>query len=263
MKGTGPGGRIVQEDLERAQPEGLVVFGFGKLPTIKPGSYEEEKLTPIRKVISKRLQEAKSFIPHFYVRQMVNAQPLVQIREQLRNMGLKVTINDCVVRACALALREHPNINSGFNSVNNTIIRFKTIDISIAVTLPEGLITPIVRHCDYKNLGEISVEIRNLAKRAKEGKLAMEEYKGGSFTVSNLGKFGVTDFQAIINPPQGAVLAISGINNVPVVKNGQIVPGKVMNINLSSDHRVIDGAQAAEFVKTVQKYLENPASLLI
>lgn len=263
VKGTGPGGRIMSEDLERAQKGGAVVFGRREAPTEKPGSYEEEPLTPIRKVISQRLQEAKSFIPHFYVTQKVNAEPLVKIREQLSTMGVKVSFNDCVIRACALALREHPNVNSGFNSVNQSIIRFKTIDISVAVSMEEGLITPIIRHADYKNLGEISVEIRSLARKARDGKLAMEEYKGGSFTVSNLGMYGVTEFQAIINPPQAAILAVSGIQNVPVVRDGHVVPGKVMTISVSVDHRVIDGVAAAEFIKTVQKYLESPAALLV
>lgn len=263
VKGTGPGQRIVSEDLERAQPTGTVVFGQREAPVHAPGSFDEETLTPIRKVIGQRLQESKSFIPHFYVQQTVDAQPIVALREQLGNMGVKVTFNDFIVRACALVLRKHPNINSGFNSVNQTIIRFKTIDISIAVSLESGLITPIVRHADFKNLGEISVEIRSLAKRAKEGKLDAQEYKGGSFTVSNLGMFGVTDFQAIINPPQGAILAVSGIQDVPVVKNGLVVPGKVMNLTLSVDHRVIDGAAAAEFLKTLKHYVENPAALLI
>ncbi len=263
VKGSGPGGRIMRDDLEKAQKSGTIAFGRREIPAEEPGAYEEEKLTPIRKVIGQRLQEAKTFIPHFYVTQAIDVESLVQMREQLSVMDIKVSYNDCVIRACALALREHPNINSGFNSVNQSIVRYKTIDISVAVSIEEGLITPIIRHADFKNLGEISVEIRSLAKKARERKLAMEEYKGGSFTVSNLGMYGVTDFQAIINPPQAAILSVSGIHNVPLVKNGQVVPGKVMNISLSVDHRVIDGVAAAEFIKKVQKYLENPSSLLV
>lgn len=263
IKGTGPGGRIVSQDLVHAQKAGPAVFGRRESPNLAPGTYEEESLNPMRKVIAQRLQEAKTFIPHFYVQQVINVSPLVQLREQLHEMGVQVSVNDCVVRACALALREHPHVNSGFNSANGTIIRFKTIDISVAVSVDEGLITPIIRHTDYKNLGEISVEIRNLAKKAREGKLEMHEYKGGSFTISNLGMYGITDFQAIINPPQAAILAISSIQNVPIVKDGQIVPGKTMNTTLSCDHRVIDGVEGAKFVKTIQKFLENPAVLLI
>ncbi|MBS4168869.1 pyruvate dehydrogenase complex dihydrolipoamide acetyltransferase [Parachlamydia sp. AcF125] len=262
VKGTGPNRRIMSRDLERAQSSGVVAFGKRVQPTQKPGSYHEEPLTPMRKVISQRLQDAKTFIPHIYVEQSVNVMPLSQIREQLRNVDVKLTFNDFVIKACALALVEHPQVNSGFNSANQTIIRFETIDISVAVSVPGGLITPIVRHVNYKNLGEISLEVRQLAKRAKEGKLDVSEYKGGSFTVSNLGMYGITAFKAIINPPQAAILAVSGIQNVPVVQNGTVVPGKIMNICLSADHRVVDGVAAAEFVKTVQKYLENPASLL-
>lgn len=263
VKGTGPGHRIVIRDLEKAQPGGAVTFGRREAPEMAPGSYEEESLNPMRKVIATRLQESKSFIPHFYVQQIVDAQPMVAIREQLANMEVKLTYNDFIVRACALALREHPVVNSGFNSVNQTIVRFKTIDISVAVSVSGGLITPIVRHADYKNLGEISLEVRHLAKRAKEGKLDPQEYKGGSFTVSNLGMYGVSDFQAIINPPQAAILAVSGIQDTPVVKNGAVVPGKTLSLTLSVDHRVIDGVAAAEFIRTLKKYVENPATLLI
>lgn len=263
VKGTGPNQRIMSRDLEKAQPIGEFVFGHREAPTEIPGSFTEETLNPMRKVIAQRLQESKSFIPHFYAQQTVNAEPLHQFRDQFRNLDLKLSFNDFVVKACALALRKHPVINSGFNSVNNTVVHFKTVDISVAVSVSGGLITPIIRHADYKNLGEISLEIRDLAKRAKEGKLEPQEYKGGSFTVSNLGMYGTTNFQAIINPPQAAILAVGGILDVPVVKNGAVVPGKVMNMTISADHRVIDGVAAAEFLKTIQAYLENPVSLLL
>lgn len=262
VKGTGPGNRIVSDDLTLAQSMGAS-FGMRESPSVAPGTFEEETMSPMRKVIGQRLQESKSFIPHFYVQQTVDAQPLVAIREQLASNGVKVTFNDFVVRACAIALKKFPNINSGFNSVNQTMIRFKTVDIAIAVSVDGGLITPIVRHADYKNLGELSVEIKELAKRAKDNKLEVHEYKGGSFTISNLGMYGVTDFQAIINPPQAAILAVSGIQDVPVIKNGLVVAGKTLNIQLSVDHRVIDGVAAAEFIKAVQKLLESPAILLI
>lgn len=263
VKGTGPGNRIVSSDLGKAQASGLVAFSRNERPSAAPGSYEEEALTPMRKVISQRLQEAKSYIPHFYVSLKINAQPMMDIREQLKHHGVKVTFNDFIVRASALALRQHPNVNSGFNSVTNSIIRFKSIDISIAVSLPAGLITPIVRHADFKNLGELSLEVKELAARAKEGKLEAHEYKGGSFTISNLGMYGVSEFIAIINPPQAAILAVSGILPVPVIKDGQIVPGNEMTLTLSGDHRVIDGVAGAEFLKTLQKLLENPSVLLV
>lgn len=263
IKGTGPGGRIVKEDLSNAAPSGDFAFDNHDGPTIPAGTYEEVSLSQIRKVISKRLQEAKTFIPHFYVQQCVDVEPLVDFRNQLKNLELKVSINDCIVKATALALRKHPNANSGFNTETNSIVLFKTIDVSVAVSLESGLITPIIRYADYKDLGEISREIRALATRAKEGKLAPEEFQGGSFTVSNLGMYGVTDFQAIINPPQSCILSISGIHDVPVVKKGAIVPGKQMNITLSADHRVVDGVAGAKLLNTIKHYLENPASLLL
>lgn len=264
LKGTGPGDRIVSRDLERAQPSGIVAFRRNEIPKEIPGSFSEETLSPMRKVISQRLQEAKSFIPHFYVSMKIDAEPLVKAREQLKHLDIKATFNDFIVRASALALRQHPNVNSGFNSTTNSIIRFKTIDISVAVSLgEEGLITPIIRHADFKNLGEISLEVKALAARAREGKLESHEYKGGSFTISNLGMYGVSDFVAIINPPQAAILAVSGMHNVPVIRNSHIVPGIEMTLTLSGDHRVIDGVAGAEFLKTLQKLLENPVALLM
>ncbi len=263
VKGSGPGGRVTSKDLDLAQPDQTVAFGKREMPTDAPGSYEEVALTPMRKVIANRLQQAKSFIPHIYVRQEIDVDALAAAREQLKSGNVKVTFNDFVIRACALALREHPLANSGFDSTNQSIILFKTVDISVAVTVEGGLITPIVRHADFKNLGEISLEVKELATRAKAGKLKPEEYKGGSFTISNMGMFGVSDFAAIINPPQAAILAVGGIEERPCVKNGQVVVGKRMNVILSADHRVLDGAEAAKFIKTIQKYLENPSLLLI
>lgn len=263
VKGTGPSGRIVSRDLEKAQAAGTISFGQRQQPKEMPGSFEEKTLSPMRKIIAQRLQESKSFIPHFYVEQAIRADALVSLREQLKNGNIKVSINDFIVRACALALRDRPTVNSGFNSVNQTIIQFKTIDIAIAVGFEGGLITPIIRHADFKNLGELSLEVKALAQRAKEGKLEPHEYKGGSFTISNLGMYGVTNFQAILNPPQSAILAVSGIQDVPVIENGSIVPGKIMNITLSVDHRVIDGVEAALFIKTLKNYLENPGLLII
>lgn len=263
VEGSGPGGRVMSRDLERAQPASKFSLGNKGLPKEAPGAFEEETLSPMRKTIAQRLQEAKTFVPHFYVTQEIDAAALINLKEQLATLDMKVSYNDLVVKACSVALREHPIINSGFNPGNNTIIRFKTIDISVAVNLPTGLITPIIRHADYKTVTEISTEIRALAARAKEGKLEAHEYRGGSFTVSNLGMFGVKSFSAIINPPQGGILAVSGILETPVVKNDSVIPGKVMSLTLSVDHRVIDGVAAAEFMQTLKKYLENPVSLVI
>ena len=260
IKGSGPGGRIVSEDLELAQKS---PFKSRKMPEHPPGSYEEEALSPMRKVIANRLQQSKSFIPHFYVNQDINAEPMIKLREQLKSGGVKVTMNDIIVRAVALVLRDDSALNSGFNTVSQSIIRFKTVDISIAVSMPEGLITPIVRQADFKNLGQIGTEVQSLAKRAKEGKLEREEYVGGSFTVSNLGMFGISGFKGIINPPQAGILCIGGVEDKAVVRGGQVVPGKVMTLCLSADHRVVDGADGAKFMKSLQNLLENPALLLV
>jgi len=261
VKGSGPGGRIVSRDLDMAQKAG---FQRGEIDfKKKPGSFVEEPISQVRQVIAKRLQEAKSFIPHFYIRQKMNAEPLVRFREELKEVGVHVTVNDCIVRASALALVEHPKLNSCFHSEHKTLVCFETIDVCVAVSLSDGLITPIIRYANYKSLQEISLEVRSLAKKARSGKLELHEFRGGSFTVTNLGMYGVTDFQAILNPPQAGVLAVSGIREAPVLKKGHVVPGKVMNITLSVDHRIIDGVLAAQFIKTLQKYIENPTSLLL
>ncbi len=263
VKGSGPHGRVVSRDLDLGQPDQIVAFGRRDVPDIAPGTYEEIPLTPMRKAVGSRLQQSKSYIPHFYVRQEIDAAPLFDVREQLKTGNLKLSFNDFVIRAAALALRAHPGVNSGFNSSNQSLIYFKTIDISIAVSIDGGLITPIIRHADFKNLGQIAVEVKELAGRAKASKLDPQEYKGGSFTISNLGMFGVSEFAAIINPPQAAILAVGGIEECARVKNGVVSAGKKMNLVLSVDHRVVDGAEAAKFIKTVQKYLESPAMLLV
>jgi len=263
VAGTGPGGRIISEDVEKAQPQGVATFGRREIPEIPAGTYEEIPLSPMRRIIARRLQESKSFIPHFYVKQTIDAEPLVVLREQLKQFDLPVTYNDILIRGAALALRQHPEVNRGFNSVNQTMIQFKTIDISVAVSVEEGLITPIIRYADFKNLGQISVEARHLIDKARRHKLEEHEYKGGSFSVSNLGMYGIAEFSAVLNPPQAAILAIGGIEEVPVVKDNEIVIGKKLALVLSADHRVIDGALAATFLKTLKKILENPSVVLL
>lgn len=262
ITGSGPHQRIMSRDLEKAQPVGKFAAGRRESPKELPGSYEEVSLTPMRKVIGQRLQESKSFIPHFYVRQEVDAKALFECREQLKNGEIKATINDFIIRACAITLSQHMDVNRGFNSSNQSMVQFKTVDIAVAVGIEGGLITPIIRHADYKSVGEIGTEMRSLAQKAKEGKLEAHEYKGGSFTISNLGMYGITDFQAIINPPQAAILAVSAIQEAAIVKNGALEVGKLMNLTLSVDHRVIDGVVAATFLRTLKKYLENPSLLL-
>lgn len=257
--GSGPNNRIMSRDLENATPQKTKSQPKAQKPA---GSFTEEILTPMRKVIAQRLQEAKATIPHFYVSIEVDGDHLSQLREQLHKGNIAITYNDLMIRACALSLKEHPNVNSGFNAAKGTLIRFQTIDIAVAVTVPGGLITPIIRYADEKSVFELSQEMHDLAARAKAGKLTEEEYKGGSFTLSNMGMYGITDFQAILNPPQAAILAVGGLLEKPVVKEGKLTIGKRMTLSLSADHRVIDGVTGALFLKTVQKYLENPVLLI-
>lgn len=263
VKGSGPNGRIVEKDLEKALPLGVVTFHEREKPEEIPGTYHEEPLSPMRKVIGERLQASKTFIPHFYIEQQVDASALVETRNQLKEANISLTFNDFVVRAVALSLRKFPDMNSGFNSNTQSIVKFDTVDISIAVSIDGGLITPIVRHADFKNVAQLSKEVKELAAIAKKGKLKPEQYVGGSFTISNLGMYGVDSFLAIINPPQAAILGVGGILDQPVVKNNSVVPGKVLRLTLSVDHRVIDGSLAAQFINQVKFLLERPSLLLI
>lgn len=263
VKGSGPGGRVMSEDLSLAQEKSLASFSHGELPNIAPGTYEEHPMSPVQAVVASRLQASKTFIPHFYLTQKIEVTNLIRVRTELKNQNIKVSFNDFVLRATALALKEHPKINSGFNSQNQTIIRFKTIDIAIAVSLEEGLITPIVRFADYKNLGQISLEVKELAKKARDNSLKMEEFKGGSFTISNLGMYGTTSILPVINPPQAAILGVGGMESVPKIENGELVEGQVMTLTLAADHRAINGEDGALFLRTLKGLLENPSVLLI
>lgn len=262
IKGSGPSGRIIAKDLETAAPVSFI--GPKKTNYIYPdGAFEEVALTPVRKVIGERLQASKMTIPHYVISQAVNMTKAMDLRVELKGLGKKVTFNDFVVRACALALVKHPEINTGFDSKNNCIIDYKTVDIALAVSVPDGLITPILWQADFMSLSDISKEAKRLAIKAKEGTLAPNEYQGGSFTISNLGMFGVTGFQAVINPPQAAILAVGGIAETAISKDGKFSTGYIMNISVSMDHRVIDGAEGAKFLNTVKFLLENPSSLII
>jgi pyruvate dehydrogenase E2 component (dihydrolipoamide acetyltransferase) len=273
VKGTGPDGRIVRRDVEAAAKAGTAKLGAAGAAAAKPekpklkvlradGANSDVAMTPMRQIIGKRLLEAKTTIPHFYVSESVDAGALVALREQVNLLdGFKVTVNDLIVRASALALRAHPKLNATFQ--NNSIRYYDSADISVAVAIPDGLITPIVTKAHTKNLKQIGDEVRVLAKKAVDGKLQPAEFQGGSFTISNLGMFGISEFVAIINPPQVAILAVAGIKDEPVVKNGTVVPGKVMRLTLSADHRAVDGADAAAFMKTLRELLEAPATLLV
>ncbi|MDR2539400.1 MAG: 2-oxo acid dehydrogenase subunit E2 [Chlamydiales bacterium] len=261
VKGSGPKGRIMSRDLVFASSS--VSMKQQELSKKSSKEFEEESLSPMRKSIAQRLQDAKSFIPHFYCAQEVQMDKIISLREELISLGIKLSFNDFILRATALALREHPHVNSGFNLKSRTIIRFKTIDIAIAVSIPDGLITPIVRSADHKNLQELSKEVKALAVKALANKLKPEEYESGSFTISNLGMYGISEFIAIINPPQAAILAVGAIEEKPIVIDKKIVIGKTLKLQLSADHRVLDGVDAAKFLKTLQKYLEAPSMLLL
>jgi len=273
VRGSGPHGRVMSRDLEgvvqmpaieapREIPKQQAAPKQAPIVKTLPQELEEIPLTAMRKVIAERLQYSKQTIPHFYIRQEIEVSELVNLREQVKKLEKNFTINDFIIKAVALALRKHPEVNSGFNEEKEAIIRYPTVDISVAVTIQGGLITPIIRNADRKPIAEISQEIKLLASKAKEGKLKPEEFQGGSFTISNLGMFGVTDFQAIVNPPQAGILAVGTVQDKPVVKNGAIVPGKILSVTLSCDHRAIDGAEAAVFVKTLKELIENPVLFL-
>ncbi len=273
VKGTGPDGRIVRRDVEAASKAGTAkigAVGAGAAKAEKPklkvlradAANSDVAMSQMRQIIGKRLLEAKTTIPHFYVSESVDAGALVALREQVNLLdGFKVTVNDLIVRASALALRAHPKLNATFHG--NSVRYYDSADISVAVAIPDGLITPIVAKAHTKNLKQIGDEVRSLAKKAVEGKLQPAEFQGGSFTISNLGMFGIAEFVAIINPPQVAILAVAGIKDEAVVKNGSVVPGKVMRLTLSADHRAVDGADAAAFMKTLRELLEAPATLLV
>jgi pyruvate dehydrogenase E2 component (dihydrolipoamide acetyltransferase) len=271
IAGSGPDGRIVRLDVERALQDGsakmtVVAATAAAKPKLKvlraDRSDTAVAMSPMRSVIASRLQASKQQIPHFYVEDTVDAAALSALREQLNLIdGVRVTINDLIVRACALALRVHPRVNATFDG--KTVTQMDSADISIAVALPDGLITPIVAKAHGKGVRQIGEEIRILAKKAQDGKLQPAEFQGGSFTISNLGSTGITAFSAIINPPQVAILAVAAIKHEPVVRDGAVVAGKTLRLTLSADHRAVDGADAAAFMKTLRELLENPATLLI
>ena len=254
VSGSGPRGRIMSRDLEVEAP----VKAIAK----EPAATQEEKLSPMRQVIAKRLQESKQTIPHFYVSQEVDVGEILRMRQSLKEQGASFTINDFIIKACAVALAKHWQVNSGFNEAKQACIRYSQVDISLAVTIEGGLITPILFDAASKSLKTLSQEAKTLATKAREGKLQIHEYQGGSFTLSNLGMFGITEMYPIINPPQGAILGVGAAQDAVMVKNGQCVAGKKMVLTLSCDHRIIDGTIAAQFMQTLRKLLENPLLFL-
>lgn len=276
IAGTGPHGRIVKADVEAAIAKGpqaapVAVAAPAAAPAVAAPvadnpfepAFVEQPNTSMRKVIAKRLTQAKQTIPHFYLSIDVELDALMKVRADLngRSDAYKLSVNDFIIRAVALGLKKVPAANASWGEA--AIKRYTDIDVSVAVATPSGLITPVIRHADHKGLAEISGEIKTLAAKARDGKLMPEEYQGGGFTISNLGMYGIKDFSAIINPPQGAILAVGAGEQRPVVKNGALAIATVMTVTLSVDHRVIDGAVGAEFLAAFKPLIEDPLSMLL
>ena len=283
VKGSGPGGRIVKADIEAFQPVAAKPSAAANQPVIAPAPVSAaapkpaiaitapHRLIPnssMRKVIARRLTEAKTTIPHFYVSMDIELDALMKLRAELNAKSPKdgpgafrLSVNDLVIKAAALTLRRIPTVNASWTE--DAIVLYDDVDISIAVSIPEGLITPIVRQADRKGLAAISNEMKDLAARAKSGKLKPEEFQGGGFSISNMGMFGVSSFSAILNPPQAGILAVAAGQQRAVVKNGALAVATVMTCTLSVDHRVVDGALGAEFLAAFKAIIEDPLSLML
>ncbi len=268
VAGSGPRGRIVKLDIEKAKAGSAIAARLAPAVTAEFGAYDEIPLDGIRKIIARRLTEAKQTIPHFYLTVDVALDRLsalrTEINESLAEQGgdAKISVNDFVIRAVALALRKVPAANASFTET--AIRRYKDVDVSVAVATPNGLITPIVRRADIKSLGQISAEMKSLAARARDGRLRPEEFQGGGFSISNLGMFGVKHFQAIINPPQACILAVgAGERRTVVTDDDRVTVATMMTCTLSIDHRVVDGAIGAELLQVFKASIEAPISLLI
>ena len=269
IAGTGPNGRIVKKDVENVNTspvkanQSFVQFGRNT---------ESSAFVPhstMRRVIAKRLTESKQTVPHFYLSVEVSVKKLNKLRKDMNEMldasgvGGKISVNDIIVKACGVALSRHPNVNASWS--DDGMIVYNNVDISIAVGIPDGLITPIVKNVNLKGLAQISKEAKDLIKRARDGKLALDEFQGGGFTISNLGMYNISHFCAIINPPQSAILAVGGTKMVPYIckKSGELCEDEIMTITLSCDHRVVDGVLGAEFVNTIKDMLENPGLMVL
>ncbi len=279
--GTGPNGRIVRDDVllaiksggvtprsaERSSSEAVAQTNKGpeakQLADLLGMKYREEKVTPVRKVIAQRLTESKQTVPHFYLNVGVNIDALLKLRADMNDKAggkYKLSVNDFIIKATALALKKVPAANASWNV--SSILFYETADISVAVATPTGLITPIIKAAETKSLPDISSEMKDLATRAKENKLKPTEFQGGTFSLSNLGMFGIKQFDAIINPPQGCILAVGAGEQTPVVIDNKVAIATIMNCNLSVDHRVVDGAVGAEYLAALKALLEDPKQLV-
>lgn len=261
VKGTGPDGRIVKKDIEGYKPSEKSTKSV-PVATFDSEESEDVKISQMRKAIARRLSESKFTNPHFYETIDINMEQAMSARSKMNEISdVKISFNDIVVKACAVALRRHPAVNSSW--MDDVIRKHGDVNVAVAVAIDDGLMTPVIRHTDKKNLRQIGTETRELAGLARDRKLQPEQMEGSTFTISNLGMFGIEEFTAIINPPNACILAVGAIRNVPIVKDGEVVPGHMMKVTLSSDHRIVDGAKAAEFLTTVRQLLENPLSMLL
>jgi pyruvate dehydrogenase E2 component (dihydrolipoamide acetyltransferase) len=257
VSGSGDGGRVVKRDVENFTPAAASANTF-----VGSESFTDEPVSQMRKTIARRLAESKFSAPHFYLTVSIDMDNTMAARKQINASGdVKVSFNDFVVKATAAALRKHPKVNSSWLG---DVIRYNDhINIGVAVAVDEGLLVPVVRFADNKSLTQIGDEVKELAQKAKDKKLQPAEWEGNTFTISNLGMFGIDQFTAIVNPPDACILAIGGISQVPVVKNGAVVPGNIMKVTLSCDHRVIDGATGAAFLNTFKAFMENPVMMIV
>lgn len=261
VQGSGPEGRIIKRDIEEYEPT--------KAPSVAPAPAisredEEIRISQMRKTIARRLSESKFTSPHFYETIDIDVDALFEARAKVNEVSeQKISFNDIIVKACAQALRKHPDVNSSWVEESNKIIKHGDVHVAVAVAIDEGLMTPVIRNTDQKGLQQIGSETRELAELARDRKLQPEQMEGSTFTVSNLGMFGIEEFTAIINPPNACILAVGAIRDEAVVKDGEVVPGKRMKVTLSSDHRVVDGAKAAQFLNTLRNMLENPLTILL
>ncbi len=277
VSGTGPSGRIVAADIENSKATScatkaspvMVSAPAASSPAIMPVVSGEDKIIPLggmRKIIAERLLTSKQTIPHFYLHVEVDAAPLMELRKQVnaqaeQTHGNKFTFNDFVVKAMINACEKVPAVNASFSG--DSIVQFANVGVSVAIAVEDGLVTPVVKNAQNKSMLEISKEIKGMAVRARDKKLAPSEFDSGTITISNLGAWGIESFDAIVNPPQAAIISVGGIIEKPVVKDGAIVPGVRMNIGLSCDHRVVDGAVAATYLNEVKNLLEKPSLMLI
>jgi pyruvate dehydrogenase E2 component (dihydrolipoamide acetyltransferase) len=262
LQGTGPDGRIVKRDIEKAIESGV---GRKEQPAVSYGEPVAEtiELTGMRKAIARRMGESKSTVPHFYLTVEVDMSNIIETRQRINDMQneTKVSFTDIIIKLAAHALLKHPRVNSYW--AGDSIRRRGEIHIGLAVALEDGLITPVVRNCNRKGIIQISKEVKDYAERARSKKLKPEEYENGCLTISNLGMYDIQEFSAIINPPESAILATGAIMEKPVVRNGQIVIGKTMAVTMSCDHRVVDGAVGAEFLRDFKRMLEDPILALL